>query len=56
MRHLGRGWDEVVGEGDRKRLAALVVEEFLEERAAEPLGRSLTVEDFNKQVSPYPFA
>ena len=26
------------------------------QRAAEPLGRSLTVEDFNKQVSPYPFA
>ena len=36
-RHLVRGGNEIIGEGDRERLAALVVDELLEQRAAEPL-------------------
>ncbi len=36
-RHFARGRHQVVGEIDRQRLAALVVEEFLEQRAADPL-------------------
>ncbi len=36
-RHLRRGRHQVVGEGRGERLAALVVDELLEQRAADPL-------------------
>src|SRR5216684_4273562 len=36
-RHFVRGRNEVIGESDRERLAALVIDELLEQRAAEPL-------------------
>ncbi len=39
-RHLACGGHQVVREGDRQRLAALVVEEFLEQSAAEPLRKA----------------
>src|ERR1700730_18218056 len=35
-RHFVRGGNEVIGEGDGERLAALVVEGLLEQRAAQP--------------------
>src|SRR5437667_9036406 len=39
-RHFVRGRNEIIGESDRERLAALVIDELLEQRAAEPLNRA----------------
>src|SRR6266567_505977 len=36
-RHFVRGGNEIIGERDRERLPALVIDELLEQRAAEPL-------------------
>ena len=35
--HFARGRHQIIGEGDRERLAVLVVEEFLQQRAADAL-------------------